>query len=328
MSTQALQYIPDHYVTMFDSSWQLLLQQLESRLKERIKVVSEKGSAIRFNQVAPYSAMSQVTARGAVTPVTNIAMPTRWVYPAPFQVASLIDEFDEHFLAMVSNPSSEVIRSQLAAYNRAADSAIIQNLLGSATITDTASSDTTGFTMNNTTKTVAFDTANQLVPVDRVPLGGTAANSGMTIDKIRYAKFKLDHAEAPSEDRFLVISAAEVQDLLTTTEVTNQLYNSVRALVDGEVDSFLGFKIIRSELLPIVSATTSAAGAALTGGSFRQCVAYQKNAAVFVEGGRKAFMDVRADLSHALQIRSTAILGCGRLLDNGVVQIVTDTSKQ
>ena len=328
MPTSALQYIPDHYVTMFDSAWQLLLQQFESRLKERIRVVSEKGSAIRFNQVAPFAAMSAVTTRAAATPTVSITMPTRWVYPSAFNIANLIDEFDEHFLATVSNPSSDVIRAQLATYNRAVDSAIIQNLLGSATITDTTSSDTSGFTANNTTTTVAFDTTNQLVPVDRVPLGGTAATSGMTIDKIRYAKFKLDHAEAPSEDRFLVISAAEIQDLLSTTEVTNQLYNSVRALVDGEVDSFLGFKIIRTELLPIVTSTKKADGTTATGGSFRQCIAYQKNAAVFVEGGRKAFMDVRPDLSHALQIRSTAIMGAGRLLDNGVVQIVTDTSKQ
>jgi hypothetical protein len=255
--------------------------------------------------------MAAVTSKNASTPNNDITMPTRWAYPTPYDVSNIVDEFDEFFLGSVSNPSSEIMQSQLAAYNRTVDSILISALTGSAVVTNTT---TAGIP---TTSTVAYDTTNQQIAVNRVPFGGTAANSGLTIDKVRYAKFKLDKAEAPAEDRILVVSAAEIADLLSTTEVTNQLYNSVRALVDGTVDTFLGFKIVRSELLAVAGTP-----------EIRTCVAYQKNAAVVCDGGRKSYMDIRPDLSHGLQIRSTAIVGATRLLDNGVVTILTDTTKQ
>jgi len=58
----------------------------------------------------------------------------------------------------------------------------------------------------------------------------------------------------------------------------------------------------------------------------RNCVAYVKNAAILVDGGKRSYMDVRPDISHALQIRSTAVLGGVRLLDNGVVSILCDNT--
>jgi Phage capsid protein len=346
MSTNALQYIPDHYVTMFDSAWKLLLQQMDSRIKGRIKVSAEQGSAVRFNQITPYGLMSAITNRAASTPITQVTMPARWVYPIPYDFASLQDEWDESFLATVSNPSSDVLRSQVAAYGRTIDNAIISALVGTATVTNTSSSDTSGFNQNLTTTTSALPVA-QVIAANRVPFGGTAVTSGLTIDKVRYAKFKLDHAEAPDEGRYIVCSAAEIQDLLSTTEVTNQLYNNVKALVNGEVNSFLGFEFIRTELVPVntwalsgspsdpsvsgATATVATAGTAATGSqsaAYRACVAYQRDCAVLVDNGRKSYMDIRFDLSHALQMRTTAKFGAGRLIDNGVVMIATDTTKQ
>jgi hypothetical protein len=104
-------------------------------------------------------------------------------------------------------------------------------------------------------------------------------------------------------------------DLLATTEVTSNLFNSVRALVDGDVNHFLGFNVIRTELLPLTSST------------IRNCIAYQKNSAVLVDGGKKSYMDVLPTQSHALQVRSTAVLGATRLLETGVVKILADTTK-
>ena len=308
MAQTNLTQIDQHFVIAYENSWQLLLQQLDSRLKERVKLVTASGAAVRFNQLDKIS-MASVSTKNAATPTIDITMPSRWAYPTAYDVANIVDEFDEIFLGSVSNPTSEIMQSQVAAYNRTVDSIINTAATGSAT--QTASS-TSGI---QTTSSVAYDTTNQQIAVNRVPFGGTAVNSGLTIDKVRYAKYKLDKAEVPLEDRVLVISAAEIADLLSTTEVTNQLYNSVRALVDGTVDSFLGFKVIRYEGLGVAS-------------NIRTCFAYHKNALVLVDGGRKTYMDIRPDLSHGLAIRSTAVIGATRLLDAGVVTILTDTTKQ
>jgi hypothetical protein len=256
--------------------------------------------------------MSQVTTRNASTTQSASTLPTRWAYPVPYDIANVFSEFDNLFLGSVVLPTSECMQSQAAAYGRLADKVLIDALTASATITTPNTA--TGFVPNGAPTTVALP-AGQTVAVNYVPAGGTPANSGLTIGKIREAKRILDANEAPAEDRVLIVSAKEISDLLGTTEVTNNLYNSVRALVDGDVDAFLGFKIVRSEQLNLPVA------------NIRTCVAYHKNAAVLVDGGKKSYMDILPTQSHALQIRSTAVLGATRLLETGVVQIAADTTR-
>jgi hypothetical protein len=79
---------------------------------------------------------------------------------------------------------------------------------------------------------------------------------GMTIAKLLNAKQLLDEAEAP-EERYFVCPSESIIDLLGTTEVTNQDYNTVRALASGQIDSFLGFKFIRTELVYLENSSTT-----------------------------------------------------------------------
>lgn len=303
--------IPDHYVIQYETNWQMLLQQMDARLKDRTKLVQANGAAVRFNQMDT-ATMSAVTSRNGATVNNDITLPARWGYPVPYSTSSWFDEFDNTFLGSVVLPTSETMQAQLAAYNRTSDQVLINALLGSATITNTANT-SSGFGLNNTTTTVGFP-VGQAVAVNYVGGGGTATNTSLTIAKIREAKRILDSNEAPADGRILVVSAKEISDLLGTQEVTNNLYNSVRALVDGEVNSFLGFNVVRSELLPVAS-------------SVRSCIAYHRDSAVVIDGGRKTYMDIIPTQNHSLQIRSTAILGATRLLEKGVVSIACDTTK-
>ena len=153
--------------------------------------------------------------------------------------------------------------------------------------------------------------ASQKVAVNYVE-SGTAANSGLTIAKLRRAKFILDSNEVDEEEeRIIVVSAKQLQDLLRTTEVTSADYNTVRALVDGAVNTFMGFKFRRTQLLPVAT-------------NVRSCYAYVKSGIVLAERGLKTHMDVRTDLSHSLQIRSVASLGATRMEEKKVVEIACD----
>ena len=91
----------------------------------------------------------------------------------------------------------------------------------------------------------ALDAANTSANV-AVSIGG--ANSGLNIAKLRKAKRILDDYGVPSGDRFFACSAIGMNEqLLGTTEATSADYNTVRALVQGEVDTFVGFKFIMIE---------------------------------------------------------------------------------
>lgn len=93
--------------------------------------------------------------------------------------------------------------------------------------------------------------------------------TGLTLTKVRAAKKALDKKGVPSTDRFFVCGAAQLNDdLLAATEVTSADYNSVKALVNGDINTFMGFqwKVIgdRDEGgLPLVGTT-------------RTCIAYHK----------------------------------------------------
>ena len=69
--------------------------------------------------------------------------------------------------------------------------------------------------------------------------------TALSVDTILAAKRALDAAGVGSEDRYFIIEAKGMEDLLKTTQVTSTDYNSVKALVAGDVNSFIGFKFIQ-----------------------------------------------------------------------------------
>jgi hypothetical protein len=293
--------IPEHYTTQFDQNWRHLVQQKNSRLREYVTLDSISGKEKSYNQLSE-AAMQLITSRSGETRISDQATAKRWIRPKAYDTAKLFDEFDEQLLGEVVLPTSPVVQSHAAAYARTADQVIIEALGGSAYTGET------GVTPTSLP-------SGQKVAVNYVETGN-AANSGLTIGKLRAAKYILDSSEVDEEEeRIIVVSAKQLQDLLRTTEITSADYNSVKALVDGSVNTFMGFKFRKTQLLPLASAT-----------DVRSTYVYVKSGIVLAERGLKTHMDVRTDLSHSLQIRSVASLGAARLEEKKVVEIACDES--
>ena len=72
-----------------------------------------------------------------------------------------------------------------------------------------------------------------------IPDGGT----NMTVAKLREASAIMDENNVDPSDRYLIISPSQLSSLLGEDEPTNVLYNINRTLVNGQLDTFLGFKI-------------------------------------------------------------------------------------
>lgn len=87
--------------------------------------------------------------------------------------------------------------------------------------------------------------AGTLAGTVTVNIGGTS--TGLNVDKLRKAKFYLDDQGVPMEGRYMAISAQGLEGLLGQTSVTSADYANVKALVQGEVDTFMGFKFIMIE---------------------------------------------------------------------------------
>ena len=73
-------------------------------------------------------------------------------------------------------------------------------------------------------------------------IGGAATN--MNIEKLRAAAKAMNENNVPAEGRYLLMHASQLDALLGETEVTSSDFATVKALVRGEVSSFMGFEIL------------------------------------------------------------------------------------
>ena len=69
--------------------------------------------------------------------------------------------------------------------------------------------------------------------------GGT--DTGLNVAKLREAKKLLDKNNVPMDNRHIIIHANSLASILGETSVTSADFNTVRALVAGELNTFLGF---------------------------------------------------------------------------------------
>ena len=72
-------------------------------------------------------------------------------------------------------------------------------------------------------------------------VGGAASN--MNIEKIRATAKVMNTNNVPTGDRYLLIHASQLDAMLGETEITSQDYAAVKALVRGEINTFMGFTI-------------------------------------------------------------------------------------
>ena len=147
---------------------------------------------------------------------------------------------------------------------------------------------------------------------------GTIADGGtnMTVAKIRDAAAQLDEQNVDPNDRYLVLTPSQIQSLLGEDEPTNTLYVNTRNLMDGQIDSFMGFKII-------TLGTRSEGGVPKTG-DIRTCFAWQREALGRVYS-MSPVTEIDWSASHQSWLTISRMrLGSSALLPKGIVKIDCD----
>jgi len=116
-----------------------------------------------------------------------------------------------------------------------------------------------------------------LTVANTVVTSGSATASNMNLGKLREAKRLMDRANVPPEGRNVIIHANGLASMLSETAVTSADFNSVKALVQGEINTFLGFTFH-------VLGDRSEGGLAIDGSNDRTCFAFHKDAIGYAEG--------------------------------------------
>jgi len=91
---------------------------------------------------------------------------------------------------------------------------------------------------------LCIDALNAASSPSTVATGVGGSTTNMNIEKLRAAAKALNDKNVPAEGRQLLMHSSQLDALLGETEVTSSDFASVKALVRGEISSFMGFNII------------------------------------------------------------------------------------
>lgn len=271
------------YSQQYQDAVMQLAQQKGSRLKNLVWNKTTNSEKTNFERLGATAAVNKTT-RYADTPNVEMVHSRRQVTLSDYHWATMHDWTDD--VRMIVDPKGPYAESGAMAMGRAIDDLVIAQALGNAQDGDGTN--------------VALPAGQKIVE------SGTAA---LTLAKVLQAKRLLDEAEVDSEDRYFVCSARQLEDMLGITQVTSSDYNSVRALVAGQISEFLGFKWIRSERLSVAS-------------SKRKCIAFQKKGLGLAIGkDMMTKIDERPDKSYGYQIYMAWSMNATRVEDERVIEV-------
>jgi hypothetical protein len=225
--------------------------------------------------------MVDATSRHDDTPQIDTPHSRRRVSLVTSRWADLIDKADT--VRTLIDPQSPYAMNAAWSAGRKMDSVIVTALFGTAYAGEAGAT------------TVALPSAQKIA----------AASAGLTIAKLIAAKEILEAADVDMENVTCAINPAGLTDLLGTTQITSADYNSVKALVAGQIDTFMGFKFVVTNKMTALKAGV-----------------YAKNAVALAIGAEPVVrISERADKNYSTQVFVEMDIGATRVEDAGVVEI-------
>ena len=306
--------ITEAFVKQYGANVYHLAQQKGSKLKGAVKVEQVTGEAKFFDRLGKASAQLR-TSRHADTPQIDTPHSRRMVTLADYECADLIDDQDK--IRTLISPENEYVMAFMWSLGRSMDDVVLAALGGNA------------YSGQGGQTTVALPNTQKIASV------ASTAGAALNVQALRRAKRVLDANDVDvSIPRYLAHTAWALENLLGQTEVTSSDYNTVKALVQGEVNTFLGFNFIRTERITDQSGslafdqTTGVVGSGSgDANGYDKCYAFAKDALILGLGKDiTARISERADKSYSVQAYACMSIGAVRMEEEKVVEILSKDS--
>lgn len=255
------------YINSFRAGFEQQFQQMTSRLRPFVEVVRQKAEFQFYDRIGLADDMSEVSSRYGDNPNNEIEFDRRRIGLRDFELGKYIDEKD--LLRVAMDPTNDITVAMVRSANRKIDDIIIGNIYGTANTGKKGETEIT-FTGTNTGKITVGPVSNanghvsssgvfQLGSANTEGIdvakdfvySGSSANSNLTLDKLKAVRETMLKLEAIDQDAVLncFITSAQARYLLSIEEVINSDYATRRALEEGKVTTFMGYRFIHSERL-------------------------------------------------------------------------------
>lgn len=288
--------IDNAFVQSYESNVIYLSRQEGSLLLPHVMVKDLKANKHYFERIGE-AGIEQITSRHQKTPLSDIPHTRRMLSMKDFASATLIDDEDQ--VRTLIDPTNPYARAIADALGQQMDDEIIAAATGNAIASTTE---------DHTEANVALP-AGQYVAKD---LSGS--DEHLTINKLLRARriFEDNNVNLIRTPLTCVFNPEAKESLLKTTQITSADYNTVKALVNGEINSFLGMNFVTS---------TRLSGASTTGDPLLVLV-FTKDAMGFGMGRDiTSKITERDDLNYSTQVWSRFTGGATRVDDDKVVAI-------
>lgn len=286
------------WVRQYEDSVKHLAQQNGSKLRGTV-VESKLEGEMKFTEQIGAVEFVQRTTRHADTPQVDTPHRRRALVGEDWHISDLVDSVDQ--LRAKISLGSAYMEAQRRGLGRRIDRTIV-TALGASALTGKLGSTATALPATQILQATSTELANS---------GGTSHNLDL-IHLRRAHKLILD-ANADDGMWTLIAGGSQRQNLLKSTKATSSDYNAVRALVNGEIDTWMGFKFIwiGGDILPVAS-------------NIRDCYAYHMDGVELGMGMTKARIAEDPGKSFSTRIYSEITLGATRLEEERVIKIQCD----
>lgn len=306
--------IPTAHVKQYSANVFHLSQQKGSRLRMAVRQESLRGESGFYDRIGVATAVKK-TSRHSDTPQIDTPHSRRRVTMVDYEYADLVDNQDK--IRTIFDPANPYAVAAMNALGRAMDDEIISGALGNAF---GGVDGGTSVALPDTQKVAAHD-------------GSTTTGVNFNVRTWRKVKEKFDGNDVDeSIQRYITFTSSQLQNLLAETEITSSDFNTIKALVQGEVDSFLGFKTIRSERLGrsasnvtynVTNGTVGSGTGTITAANSRRCIAWAEDGVLLAIGmDMTARISERDDKSYATQVYASLSLGSTRMEEEKVVEVI------
>jgi len=303
--------IPVAFVDQFKANILVLSQQKPAKLRMVCRPESVTGDTMYVERIGPKDAQPRGARHGA-TPISDADHSRRKLSMADYVVpADLIDKPDK--LKLLIDPQGVYVQNQTFSLNRQIDDVIIAAIFGNAYEGHTGATTVYNYSVGEC-RLVESDGSIAAAGSD----WSDKTQTPLTIAKLLTCKQLLDDAEIDEDrQRYFLCNPYNLNQLLNTTEVKNADYNTVKALAQGYIDTFMGFKFLKSTRLPVDDTDTGAT----------KCAAFASNAIVLAVAEEPSVsISVRNDLLDSIQVFSTLSIGATRVEGPAIVPILLKTS--
>jgi hypothetical protein len=306
--------ITEAHVQQYSANVFHLSQQKGSRLAMAVRNEQQAGTSAFYDRIGSVAAV-KITARHSDTPQLDTPHSRRRVSLQDYAYSDFIDEEDR--IRMLIDPTSPYVEAAVWSLGRAKDDEIIAAASGLAYSGETGST------------TVSLGNSQKIAAVSG------SAGSNLNVAALRNAKEILDGNDVDeSIPRYCAATSSQIAALLGETEVTSADFNTIRALVMGEIDTFLGFKFIRTQRLATQSGALSfneTSGAVGSGAGdadgYRKVICWAQDG-ILLSTGKEIVVriDERSDKNYSTQVYAKGSFSATRMEEEKLVEILCNES--